>query len=55
MIDCENSTTADIHENDDTIIVGAKYGFAHLDRKSKKLDYIKKVWEEKDGPGKDKR
>ncbi len=35
--------------------MGAKYGFAIMNRKTKKLDYIKRVWEIKDGPGKDER
>jgi len=35
--------------------VGAKHGYAIMNRKTKKLDYIRKVWEERDGPGKDGR
>ncbi|KAL6716438.1 rRNA-processing protein cgr1 [Lecanora helva] len=49
------STTADIEGDGDKIIVGAKNGFAFMDRKTKKLDYINKVWGEKDGLGKDER
>ena len=26
-----------------------------MDKNTKKMDYIKKVWEERDGPGKDER
>ncbi len=37
------------------MIVGAKYGFAIMNRNTKKLEYIKKVWEDRDGPGKDER
>jgi hypothetical protein len=35
--------------------VGAKYGYALMNRKTKKLEYIKKVWEAKDGEGKGER
>ncbi|CAF9929859.1 hypothetical protein IMSHALPRED_008015 [Imshaugia aleurites] len=49
------STTADIEGSDGEIIVGAKRGYAIMNRKTKKLEYIKKVWEERDGPGKDER
>ncbi len=37
------------------MIVGAKHGFAIMNRNTKKLEYIKKVWEDRDGPGKDER
>lgn len=49
------STTADIEGNDEEIIVGAKHGYALMNRKTKQLEYIKKVWESKDGPGKEER
>ncbi|KAK4697434.1 hypothetical protein P7C71_g649, partial [Lecanoromycetidae sp. Uapishka_2] len=49
------STSADIEGNEDEIIVGAKYGYALMNRKTKKLEYIKKVWERSDGEGKDER
>jgi len=35
--------------------VGAKLGFAFLDRNTKKLEYIHKVWTESDGAGKAER
>lgn len=44
------SVTADIEGSQDHIIVGAKHGFALLDRKTAKHVYIKKLWNEKDGP-----
>ena len=52
---CCDSTTADIEGSDDEIIVGAKHGYAIMNRNTKKLEYIKKVWEDQDGPGKDQR
>lgn len=50
-----SSTTADIEGSDNEIIVGAKEGYAIMNRETKKLEYIKKVWEEQDGPGKNER
>ncbi|KAI9877082.1 MAG: hypothetical protein M1830_004857 [Pleopsidium flavum] len=47
--------TADIDGSQDDIIVGAKHGFAVLNRKTGKHVYIKKLWDEKDGPGKEER
>lgn len=38
--------------NEDEIIVGAKYGYAIMQRSTGKLEYIKKVWDERDGSGK---
>ena len=35
--------------------MGAKQGYAIVDQETKKLEYIKKVWEEHDGPGKEER
>ncbi|KAJ5580589.1 hypothetical protein N7450_006890 [Penicillium hetheringtonii] len=44
---------ADIEkEYQDQLIVGAKYGFARLDRSTGKLTYIREAWGENDGPGK---
>lgn len=48
------STTADIDGVDDEIIVGAKHGFALMQRSTGRLEYIKNVWDERDGPGKDR-
>ena len=47
-----SSITADVEGSDNEIIVGAKEGYAIMNRETKKLEYIKKVWEERDGPGK---
>ncbi|KAL8995179.1 MAG: hypothetical protein Q9169_005038 [Polycauliona sp. 2 TL-2023] len=57
IIDVEGaiSTTAHIEGTDDELIVGAKKGYAYYNRKSNKLEYIKKVWNESDGPGKEER
>ncbi|KAI4120550.1 MAG: hypothetical protein LQ338_006935 [Usnochroma carphineum] len=49
------STTALIEGTGDKLIVGAKLGYATLQLGSKKLDYIKKYWDERDGPGKAER
>lgn len=49
------STTADIEGTDDEIIVGAKHGYALLDMKTGKHEYIKRLWDESDGPGKEER
>ena len=46
------STSADIEGNEDDIIVGAKLGYATLSRKTHKLRYVKKVWNDEDGAGK---
>ena len=51
----DHSTTAEIEGTDDKIIVGAKYGYALWTRETGKLEYIKKVWDERDGPDKHKR
>ena len=55
LLNGHSSTSADIEGNDDEIIVGAKFGFATLDRKTSKLNYIKKVWTDQDGQGKAER
>lgn len=39
----------------DQLIVGAKLGFARLDRTTGKLSYIREAWGESDGPGKAER
>jgi hypothetical protein len=39
----------------DQMIVGAKLGFARLDRTTGKLSYIREAWNESDGPGKAER
>ena len=49
------STTAEIDGVDDQIIVGAKCGYALMQRSTGKLEYIKKVWDERDGAGKEQR
>lgn len=48
-------TTADIEGIDGEIIVGAKHGYALLDIKTGKHEYIKRLWDESDGPGKEER
>ena len=49
------SITADIEGSDQKIVVGAKSGYALLDRSSAELEYLKKVWDRHDGPGKEHR
>ncbi|CAL8576772.1 rRNA-processing protein cgr1 [Xanthoria parietina] len=49
------STTAHIEGTEDELIVGAKKGYAYYKRSSGKFEYIKKVWDESDGPGKEGR
>ena len=39
-----NSVTADIHGDDENIIVAAKYGYAIMNKKNGKLKYVKKTW-----------
>ena len=50
-----SSSTAEIEGTEDKVIVGAKYGYALLTRSNGELEYIKKVWDERDGPGKAER
>jgi sugar lactone lactonase YvrE len=50
-----NSVTADIEGVKGKIIVGAKYGYALMDRETGKLNYLKRIWDESDGPTKPKR
>lgn len=52
-IDCAISTTAHIEGTGDELIVGAKLGYAVLNRGTEQLKYIKKVWDEHDGAGKE--
>ena len=47
-----SSTTADIEGTADELIVGAKYGYALLARDTGEFEYIKRVWDERDGPDK---
>ncbi|KAL8778680.1 MAG: hypothetical protein Q9213_007294 [Squamulea squamosa] len=56
-IDLESaiSTTAHIEGTDDELIVGAKLGYAYYKRSLGKLEYIKKVWNDSDGSGKEER
>ncbi|KAL8918241.1 MAG: hypothetical protein Q9208_007469 [Pyrenodesmia sp. 3 TL-2023] len=49
------STTARVEGTEDKLIVGAKLGYAYFERSSGKLEYVKKVWDERDGPGKAER
>ncbi|KAI4276377.1 MAG: hypothetical protein LQ337_002548 [Flavoplaca oasis] len=49
------STTAYIEGTEDELIVGAKKGYAYYKRNSRKLEYVKKVWDESDGQGKEER
>ena len=48
-------TTADIEGTDDEIIVGAKHGYALLNRTTGKHEYLNRLWDETDGPGKEER
>ena len=50
-----HSVTADIEGSSDEIIIGAKYGFATLNRKTGKFENLQKLWDERDGPGKEER
>ena len=34
------------------MIVGAKFGYATLNRRSYELKYVKTIWDDRDGPGK---
>lgn len=50
-----NSVTADI-EGSELIAVGAKHGYATVDRQTGELNYIKKMWnDEQDGQGREER
>ena len=51
-----SSFTADIDDSEDgQIIVGAKYGYATLNRQTGKLKYLKKIWADAEGSEKEKR
>ena len=50
-----SSVTADIEDSQDDIIVGAKHGYAVLNRKTAKLVYVKKLWDDRDERGKEER
>lgn len=50
-----NSVTANLDSSEEQLAVGAKYGYATLDLGTGKTTYIKKVWTEADGPGKEER
>ena len=39
-----NSVTADIHGDDENIIVATKYGYATMNKENGKLAYVKKIW-----------
>lgn len=54
-VDRKASITADIEGAEQDVIVGAKHGYAILNRDTGKIDYLKKVWDERDGPGKEER
>ncbi|KAL9599093.1 MAG: hypothetical protein Q9219_004051 [cf. Caloplaca sp. 3 TL-2023] len=54
-LDTAISTTAHIQGTDDELIVGAKLGYAIFNRGTKKVEYIKKVWNEHDGAGEEER
>ena len=47
--------TADIQGSDDELIVGAKYGYALMERKTGRLKYVKKVWNPQEAAEKEKR
>ena len=49
------STTANIEGSDSELIVGAKYGYAILNRKTGKHELIKEIWDERDDAEKGKR
>lgn len=54
-VDFSASITADIEDSEHDLIVGAKYGYAILNRHTGRIDCLKKVWDEMDGPGKGER
>ena len=55
MTDCSIRVTADIEGSDDLLAVGAKRGFATVNRNTGELKYISKVWNEQDGEGREER
>lgn len=54
-VDFYASITADIEGAEKDIIVGAKYGYALLNRSTGQINDLKKIWDERDGPGKEER
>lgn len=54
-VDSNASITADIEGSERDLIVGAKHGYAILNRDTGKINYLKKVWDERDGFGKAER
>ncbi|PGH08760.1 hypothetical protein AJ80_07798 [Polytolypa hystricis UAMH7299] len=48
-------TTETSQANAGKIIAGAKYGFATIDEQTGAVEYIKKIWTEADGEGKEER
>ncbi|KAI9815994.1 MAG: hypothetical protein M1827_001986 [Pycnora praestabilis] len=54
-LDIPIGCTADIEGTTDDIIIGGKTGFAIFNRTTGTYKYLNKVWEEKDGPEKDRR
>jgi len=49
------SITADVEGDRERFIVGARDGFAFMDRGTKKLEYVNRVWTGEDGAGKSER
>ncbi|MCJ1464336.1 hypothetical protein MMC07_002949, partial [Pseudocyphellaria aurata] len=54
-LDVAVSITADIEGSEKDIIVGAKHGYALLNRNTGQIMTLKKIWDERDGPGKEER
>lgn len=52
--DSNTSVTANIEGSEEDLIVGAKLGYAILNRNTGHLEYLKKVWDEAE-PGKEQR
>lgn len=53
IADLVHSVTADIESHPDKMIVGAKYGYAIVDKTTGSFSYIQKSWDDrKDGAGK---
>ena len=46
-----NIADAGNSSDQDELIVAAKRGFARLNRSTGKLNYLREVWTEEDGPG----
>lgn len=54
-VDFEASITADIEGSEQDLIVGAKHGYAILNRHTGQINDLKNFWDERDGPGKEER